>query len=314
MKILSIDGGGIRGIIPAMMLAEIEGRTGKRIWEMFDLIAGTSTGGLLALGLVAPDFDKNPRYSIEQIIEVYRCRGREIFYEPPIESQLKVDDLLRPKYSSIGRKQVIRDMLGREPLNKALTNILIPAYDIAQRVPVFFSNSNKRGKSFEKVCSGFTMAEAAMATTAAPTLFEPYRVGNRVFVDGGVFANNPSAIASSEATTLSNREDILLVSLGTGHLTRKYSYEQSRNWGLVNWLDPLINIMLDGTSESVAIQIEYSLQKSQHYRFQVALNHANDALDDCSVTNIQNLKVLAQESIAHNTRKIDELCVRLINH
>lgn len=313
MKILSIDGGGIRGIIPAMMLAEIEKRTSKRIWEMFDLIAGTSTGGILALGLVAPDFDGKPRYWIEQIIEVYRCRGKEIFYEPPIESAIKIDDLVHPKYSSRGRKEVIRDMLGRENLDRALTNILIPAYDIAQRVPVFFSNSNKRGKSFEKVCSGFTMAEAAMATSAAPTLFEPYCIGNRVFVDGGVFCNNPSGIAVANATAVANRADILLVSLGTGHLTRKYSYEQSRNWGLVNWLDPLINIMLDGTSESVAIQIEYSLQESQYYRFQVELNHANDSLDDCSVTNIQNLKVLAEESIAHNTRKIDQLCDRLVS-
>jgi len=94
MKVLSIDGGGIRGIIPAMILAEIERRTGKQIWEMFDLIAGTSTGGMLALGLVAPGFDGKPRYSlakpskrIEQIIEVYRCRGKEIFYEPPIKSR-----------------------------------------------------------------------------------------------------------------------------------------------------------------------------------------------------------------------------------
>jgi patatin-like phospholipase/acyl hydrolase len=311
MKVLSIDGGGIRGIIPAMMLAEIEQRTGKRIWEMFDLIAGTSTGGLLALGLVAPDFDGKPLYSLEEIIEVYHCRGKEIFYESPIESLLKTDDLLRPKYSSKGRKQVIRDMLGRENLDQALTNIIIPAYDIAQRIPVFFSNSHKRGKSFEKVCSGVTMAEAAMATTAAPIFFEPYRIGNRVLVDGGVFANNPSAIAIAEATTVANRADILLISLGTGHLTRKYSYEQSRNWGLVNWLDPLINIMLDGTSESVAIQLEYSLQESQYYRFQVALNDANDALDDCSATNIQNLQVLAKEAIAQNTDKIDELCNRL---
>jgi len=155
------------------------------------------------------------------------------------------------------------------------------------------------------------MTEAAMATSAAPTFFEPYRVGNRVFVDGGVFANNPSAIAVADAATVANRADILLVSLGTGSLTRKYSYEQSRNWGLVNWLDPLINIMLDGTSESVAIQLEYSLHSPQYYRFQVALNHANDDIDDCSVTNIQNLKVLAEESIAQNTRKIDELCNRL---
>ena len=94
MKVLSIDGGGIRGIIPAMLLAEIEKRTGKEIWEMFDLIAGTSTGGLLALGLVAPKLrQKKAHYSSEELINVYRNRGREIFYEPPIESVTRADDL-----------------------------------------------------------------------------------------------------------------------------------------------------------------------------------------------------------------------------
>jgi len=81
-KVLSIDGGGIRGIIPAMVLAEIERRTGKRIVEMFDLVAGTSTGGILALGLTKPGQDSKPEYSAKKLIDLYEIEGGKIFSIP----------------------------------------------------------------------------------------------------------------------------------------------------------------------------------------------------------------------------------------
>src|SRR3712207_7174060 len=86
-KVLSIDGGGIRGMIPAKILAEIERRTGKRIFELFDLIAGTSTGGILALGLTKPNPQKptEAHYSAEKLIDLYREEGEQVFYEPLVE-------------------------------------------------------------------------------------------------------------------------------------------------------------------------------------------------------------------------------------
>lgn len=319
MKVLSIDGGGIRGIIPAMLLAEIEKRTGKEIWEMFDLIAGTSTGGLLALGLVAPKYQKQEaHYSIEQIIDVYQ-QGREIFYEPPIESLTRIDDLVKPKYSSDGRQNVISKMLGHTTLDRALTNILIPAYDIESRMPVFFVNNAeiKPTKTFEKRCLNFTMAEAAMATSAAPSFFEPYQIKSHAFVDGAVFANNPSMFAIAEALALSKTSelisDITLVSLGTGILTRKYPYAKAKDWGLLGWLDPLINIMMDGMSKSVEIKLEYLMRPCQYYRFQAPLTEANDDIDDASPANLQRLEELAKSIILERDRDFDELCNQLIN-
>jgi patatin-like phospholipase/acyl hydrolase len=81
-KVLSIDGGGIRGLIPAMVLAEIERRTGKRIAEMFDLVAGTSTGGILALGVTKPGQDGKPEYSAKKLIDLYETEGGKIFSIP----------------------------------------------------------------------------------------------------------------------------------------------------------------------------------------------------------------------------------------
>src|SRR5215210_4815135 len=101
-KVLSIDGGGIRGIIPAMVLAEIEARTGKRSAEMFDLVAGTSTGGILALGLTKPGQDGKPEYSAKKLIDLYETEGRKIFSIPVWHRVHSVGGLAEEKYPATG--------------------------------------------------------------------------------------------------------------------------------------------------------------------------------------------------------------------
>ncbi|MGB3691468.1 MAG: patatin-like phospholipase family protein [Spirulinaceae cyanobacterium] len=335
-KLLSIDGGGIRGIIPAKILVEIEKRTQKSIFELFDLIAGTSTGGILALGLTAPDQKENgkPRYTAEDLLNLYHQESKNIFYEPFLERMTSADDLVRPKYSSAGRDEVLNQYFGKTPIKEALTEVLVPSYDIEQRLPVFFTSDpgkqETRSPLFRKIRDGFTMKQAAMATSAAPTYFKPYRVpttqtrsGFYTLVDGGVFANNPTALATIEAITdlkqnshHLNINSILVVSLGTGSLTGEYAYEQAENWGLLGWVRPLLNITLDGSSESVAVQMAQLLppvyeQPQQYYRFQQFLGSSNDDLDDISNDNIQKLEALAEQTIAEKTEEIDCLCQQL---
>lgn len=337
-KILSIDGGGIRGIIPAKILAEIEKRTGKRICELFDLIAGTSTGGILALGLTKPNpkQPKEPHYTAKELSELYRENGDRIFYEPFTERFTDVDDLVRPKYSSDGRDNVLTQYFGDTALPDALKEVFITSYDIELRAPVFFTSKSRKQVTdslvFRKICTGFTMKQAAMATSAAPTYFEPYQVptahrtdrGFYSLVDGGIFANNPTSLALMEAIIDSKKagnplhlEEILVVSLGTGSLTRRYPYDQAKNWGLIGWVQPLLNITLDGSSEAVAVQLEQLLPKAeneppQYYRFQQFLSTANDRMDDASEENIKNLEKLADLIIAQRTDDLDEMCKQLL--
>lgn len=342
-KILSIDGGGIRGIVPAKILAEIERRTGKRIASLFNLIAGTSTGGILAAGLTLPKPNtREPKYTAADLINIYRERGKEIFYEPFIEKIMKLDDISRPKYSSDGRDKVLKEFFGDTPLQKAITEVFVTSYDIQLRTPVFFtSQTNKeerKNRYYRKISNGFTMHQAAMATSAAPTYFKPHKVEassehetqNRGFyalVDGGVFANNPTSLALMEAIIDSKKtsnplrlEDILVVSLGTGSLTRRYEYDKAANWGLVGWVQPLLNITLDGSSESVAVQLEQLLPKAQdrppqYYRFQAMLD-AGKGLDDMDSTepqNIKNLEKLAEEIIAKENENLNQLCKLLVS-
>ena len=337
-KVLSIDGGGIRGIIPAKLLAEVERRTGKQIFQLFDLIAGTSTGGILALGLTKP----NPRkpedadFTAEKLIQLYRENGERIFYEPFIERLTKTDDIVRPKYSSDGRSEVLTEYFGNTPILKALTEVFLTSYDIELRFPVFFTSKPSKQETnslvYRKICTGFSMKQAGMATSAAPTFFEPYQMptahrtdrGFYSLVDGGVFANNPTTLALMEAIIDSKKagkplrlDEILVVSLGTGSLTRKYPYDEAKNWGIVGWVQPLINITLDGSSESVAVQLEQLLPRAeneppQYYRFQQFLNSTNDKMDNASKENIKNLELLADQIIAERTDDIDEMCKQLL--
>lgn len=337
-KILSLDGGGIRGIIPAIILAEIEKRTGKRIFEMFDLISGTSTGGILAVGLTKPHplHSDRPQYTAQKMIEMYRQEGGRIFYEPLQERFTKTDDLIRPKYSSEGREEVLEAYLGDTLLGKAIKPVLLTSYDIELRMPILFvsdRSAEKIGETFRKIGTGFTMKQAAMATSAAPVFFEPYHLptiqtqgGFYTLVDGGVFAANPTTIAIMEAIIAAKKagkklemDDILVVSLGTGSLTRRYPYDQAKNWGLLGWAEPIVNILMDATSESVASQLEQLLPQAQgypkqYYRFQAPLTEANDDMDDATPENIRKLEELAHQIIAEREPDLDEMCNELVKN
>ena len=337
-KILSIDGGGIRGIIPALILKKIEERTRKPIAELFDLVAGTSTGGILALGLTIPhpEDPTKPKFAASELVDLYKERGKQIFFEPTLERLTQLDDMIRPKYSSIGREKVLTEYLGDTLVEDSLKEVLITSYDIQNRFPVFFTSEKDKeeteGREFRKICSGISMVEAAMATSAAPTYFEPYTVqtqhqtptsgGKYALVDGGVFANNPTALALIETLTAYkeeeqeklNPEEVLVVSLGTGSLTRSYPYERAKNWGLLGWIQPLINIALDGTSEVVSIQLNQLLNESHYYRFQGFLDQGkgNDEIDKVDSRNLEELESLALQIIESNSSRFDSLISKIM--
>lgn len=346
-KILSMDGGGIRGIIPALILTEIERCTGKPICQLFDLIAGTSTGGILALGLTKPSplNSEKPEFSAAELADLYRNRGAEIFYEPPIERWTSVDDIVRPKYPSIGRETVLANQFESAPLSSALTEVLLTSYEIEYRAPVFFTNQCEKekaeGRTFRRLCHDVSMKQAAMATSAAPTYFEPYVIRTEhnfedspmpalkgktdyVLIDGGVIANNPTALAIIEARksyeqqtgTALSLDEILVVSLGTGSLTRVYNYEKAKNWGLVGWIQPIVNIALDGTSEIVAVQLEQLLNTEHYYRMQgyLDLEKGNDEMDKATPENIAELENLTEEILKQEREsgRFAQLCQKLL--
>jgi patatin-like phospholipase/acyl hydrolase len=320
-KVLSIDGGGIRGIIPAMVLAEIEGRTGKSTAEVFDLVAGTSTGGILALGLTKPGGDGKPQYSAERLIELYETEGRKIFSLPVWHRIHSVGGLAEEKYPSTGIDKVTREYFGDYHLAEAITEVLVTAYEIEKRGPWFFKRRHARDQDREG--DNFLMREVARATSAAPTYFEPLPLawgphGKRAFIDGGVHSNNPAMCAYVEARKIYPEEnDFLVVSLGTGEPTRNMPYEEVKGWGLALWAQPILNVVFDGVADTVDYQLRELLSTEEgddrrYYRFQTVLDIGKDDMDDASATNIQALKTKAKEIISNTDAALDALCTQLV--
>src|SRR5215218_2463617 len=318
-KVLSIDGGGIRGIIPAMVLAEIERRTGKRTAEVFDLVAGTSTGGILALGLTKPGQDGGPEYSAKKLIELYETEGGKIFFIPVWHRIHSAAGLAEEKYPATGIEDVAQRYFGDVRLAQAHKEVLVAAYEIEKRGPWFF----KRRHALDPA-RGFNpfMREVARATSAAPTYFEPLQLkvgslGNRAFIDGGVHSNNPAMCAYVEAIKIHPEEkDFLVVSLGTGEPTRNMPYEEVKGWGLALWAQPILNVVFDGVSDTVDYQLQELLSteegEARYYRLQTVLDIGKDDMDDASRTNIAALKVKAREIIAKNDDALKALCAQLV--
>lgn len=294
--ILSIDGGGIRGIIPAMILAEIEQLTGKPAHQNFDLLAGTSTGGMIALGLCKDNGQGGAEKSAADLVAMYEDHGKEIFSRSFWQGVSSVAGLLDEKYSEEGLEEVLGDFFADTPLSNALCPVVITSYDIENRHPLFL-------KSWKHEHKSVLMRDAAKATSAAPTYFEParIRVGDeyRVLVDGGVFINSPAVSAYAEARRIFPDEDeFFLLSLGTGELTRSIAYEEAKGWGKAEWLSPLLSCIFDGVADAADYQMDKLLGQN-YLRLQTRLDIASDDMDDASRGNIENLKAEAHDLLRH---------------
>jgi patatin-like phospholipase/acyl hydrolase len=319
VKVLSIDGGGIRGIVPAMVLSDIEEITGERIADLFDLIGGTSTGSLLAMGLTIPGEDGKPKYSAKDLMELYEEHGKKIFHRSIWRKVESAWALLDEKYSPRGLEKVLEDYFGETRLKEALKPVIIPSYEIESRAAWFFrSERAKASQSYD-----FPMSTVARAATAAPTYFQPEKITTEekidywALIDGGVFANNPALCTYVEAKTLFPEEtDFLMVSLGTGELTRRIDYNDAKDWGLAQWAHPILNVMFDGQSDTVDYQMEKLLQHSgerrRYFRFQTRLDSGNDDLDDPTERNIEALKKEAREMIKKHAEGLKLLCDLLV--
>jgi len=318
IRILSIDGGGIRGIIPALVLARIEKLTGRPIATLFDLVAGTSTGGILALGLTIPKRPGRPLYAAQEFVQMFEREGPRIFSRSLLRAFTTSDSLTWKKYSSRGIEQVLAEYFGDSRLRDAVTDVLVPSYEIARRFPFFFKSSNAR----RRPDYDFPARDIARATSAAPSYFEPMRIPtgtdreHYTLIDGGVFANNPAACALVEAQSTQRSSSgfrpngFLMVSLGTGSLMRKLPLGFARYWGAVLWAKPLLNAIFDGASSTVDYQLR-RLLPTGYYRFQAALDGHTQALDNASRSNMTALKILANNLIEEKSADLDALCGQL---
>jgi len=287
MKILAIDGGGIRGLIPALVLAEIEKRTGRPISSLFDLVAGTSTGAIIACGLTRP----NPMPA-DRLAALYEEEGPQIFDASLLKTITSLGGVIDERYDARELVKSLQRHLGDTRLGEAVTGILVTVYDLDARQALVLRRDDQ-----------VSMVDAAHASSAAPTYFEPVRLGARTLIDGGVFAINPAILAYAEAN---GRIDVL-ASLGTGEQTRRLPYDEVKDWGQIEWARPIIDVVFDGSADVVDAVLE-RLIESNYIRLQTRLDEASDDLDDASPENLAALRREAEQLIAERSADIDRLC------
>jgi uncharacterized protein len=251
---------------------------------------------------------------------LYAVEGKQIFSRSIRHRARALGNLVDQKYTSDNLERILKEYFGNTCLSEALTEIIIPTYEIEQRIPWFFRSRHARDPS--KQGYDFPMWMVARAASAAPTYFEPARInsensqGYYALMDGGLYANHPGMCAYVEARLTHPDDSILIVSIGTGELTRRLPYRKVKGWGVARWAQPILNVVFDGVSKTINYQLEDLLPSDnvQHYyRLQTELARAKDDLDDTSSDNIQALMVEARELVHRNRATLDSLCAQLVD-
>ncbi|MFP5273793.1 patatin-like phospholipase family protein [Coleofasciculus sp.] len=287
-KILSLDGGGFRGVISARILKEIEEKLKPRkLHEYFDLVAGTSTGSLIAAGIAKGK-------SADDLLKLYQNNGQKIFPDSirKIRGVLKLTRGILPValYPHKGLQEVLsnKEILGGTKISDITEQgkpvLLIPAYDTFNRKTVWFCSNNSKLKRFWY--DDIEVWKICICSASAPTFFPPYQLKtpsqklvdldesghlerhlNKLglkadteypFVDGGIAVNNPALIAIAHAMLNPykdkplkqiNLNNIAILSIGTGSPTKPYSYQEVKGWGMFGWATHLGDLFLPAPNE-----------------------------------------------------------------
>jgi patatin-like phospholipase/acyl hydrolase len=319
--ILSVNGGGERGIIPAVFLSQVEKRTGRPIRKLFDILAGTSTGGILIDGLSLPDCVGEPKYTAEQMVNLYVTEGPVIFKKSLVRQVWNQFIVGGAKYPASGIEGVLGKYFGNALYKDQLGLSIVASYETQQREAWFFKN-------WDPDDGARTVAYISRATSAAPTYFPPLANGNNggAFIDGGVAANDPAACALAEAILLSQPgDDFLVVSVGTGKYQQPYTYKQLNGYRLWNWAGTILDILMDSQPQvtnyimqkimqlQMPQQYHDRIQRTRFYTFDCNLSAENEAMDN---TDPQQLATLQQLGLSmtegDNQASFEAMCDRLV--
>ncbi|KAM1022311.1 hypothetical protein TB2_043224 [Malus domestica] len=329
ITVLSIDGGGIRGLIPGTILAFLESELQKldgedaRLADYFDVISGTSTGGLVTAMLTTPDENNRPVFAAKDIKDFYLTEIPKIFPQntcslfPYITKIIK--SLTGPKYNGKYLHSLVRQKLGEKKLHQTLTNVVIPTFDIKNLQPTIFSSFEVKHKpSFDALVSDICIATSAAPTYLPAHYFETKDHNGNVrefnLIDGGVAANNPTLVAIGEVTKQIIRGSpdffpikpmdygrYLVISLGTGSpkAELKYDAHDAAKWGLLNWLTsggstPIINVFSHASADMVDLNLSVVFQalhsEKNYLRIQDDKLHGDvSSMDIATEKNLDNL-------------------------
>lgn len=326
-KILSIDGGGVRGVFPAMFLTKLEaelkarGKDNWQIYQNFDLICGTSTGGILAIGLALG-------IPAQNLYELYLENAKVIFGNKKGLSSIWSSKHSREALENLLKEKFEEANGGNEPrLKDCKTNICIPIYDLLNGTPSVLKKDHHPKFTRDYHIPAY---KAALATSSAPTFFDPYSTeyidlyGNSISfsnkVDGGVVANNPTLLGIIEAKEAFYKQlkDLQVLSIGTGH--QKFTDGESRKyWGIYYWMNHkrqrITDLFMQGQSqltENLISLLQNGIDKEneqsprfQYIRVTTELSGSHKvALDETDSDKLKKLAEKASFEFSNNATKI----------
>ncbi|KAI3760916.1 hypothetical protein L1987_51318 [Smallanthus sonchifolius] len=346
VTILSIDGGGVRGIVPATVLTFLESKIqeidgpNSRLADYFDVIAGTSTGGLMTTMLAAPNDQNRPLYAAKDITRFYYQHAPRIFPKIGRTKFMKsvatvFGEVTGPRYDGKYLRSLAKSLLRNLTIKHTLTDVVIPAFDIRRLQPVIFSSAQAKEVAWKDAF----LADVCISTAAAPTYFPPYYFETRDvdgtrhtfdLIDGGVAANNPTQMAithiKKEAVMGKYRfsgpevfdsRRILVLSIGTGMQTYNdlYTAQKASRWGLLSWIftngtAPILHIYSDAMSDMVDIHVSTlfrSLNVEKNYLRIQEENLTGDqtAMDISTPENMKALEEIGKRLLVKPVSRLD---------
>lgn len=337
IRILSLDGGGIRGIISAKILCYLEAKLREHagqeafLADFVDMVAGTSTGGIITCAMLTPDDKGSPKMDMQEILELYLKQGKEIFPYNWMRKYLSL--AYNEQFDSNGIESIFQEKFHDIKLSELLKPCLVTSYEMQKRFAKFFCSSEAKTNKTKE----YFVRDVARATSAAPTFYEPALIESEygeemAYIDGGVFANNPTLCVYAEARKmffseiLNNKlkpdqptaKDMLIVSIGTGNVQEPYLYKDYKNAGGINWIRPILDIMMSGNAETVQYQLKQMYKtlkpkdQKDYYRLEPDLSFASSDMSNVVDENLLELEQAGLRFIAENQSVLDEIAIRLI--
>lgn len=303
IRILSIDGGGQRGIVPAALLSRLEAETGKPITELFDVFAGTSTGSIIALGLNVPDEDGAPRFRAQDLVRLYETQGSDIF-DKGFQYYTSLGGTLGPRYNPDNLKRVLHEHYGKITLSDAIKPVYVAAYDLGRSMPFVFSSEDAKSSSH----LDFSMRKAVRASSAAPSYFPPCHVrmsdGNKMSLSDGCFwALDPTEMVYEQVKRDNPGAKIVVVSLGTGTQDMSLAHAASKTMGALAWGCPLIGHLMHTQGQLARTRLlseESCGSISTYLRVNFTLDEGLGGLDDTTPENLAYLSSKAHDIMDHD--------------
>jgi len=319
-NILTIDGGGVRGLVAAIVLDALQGAfraagDTRPVADSFDLIAGASSGAIIAAALAMPRADGSAALGAAEIRRFFEENARRIFPLRPfcnIPVIGRLPQLFGPLYDPAPLDALLAESLGDLVFASARRNVMIPAYSIDPRDIVLF----RGGPAYREDAEGerFAMVrvrDAVLGSSAAPTFFPPHRIdapngeAGWTAIDGGVYVNDPAMAAVAEAMRLFPEDELRVVSIGTGRQTRVYPFRRASRWGFSQWISPagrfrtpLLSAIQDGQARAVHRQLTYLLGEDYiRFDYRLERGRGSDRLDDASRGNLNRLTRGATEMV-----------------